>query len=386
MTKTPGKKRKLKDRTAVWDISYYQPDGTRRSKTFHSAAEARAFHAEKVRERRRGGGVGINDMKFRDYAAQHLAFASMSWRQRTIIHHESCLRNHLLPRFGDMWMSGITRESVKQFLGELNDRIDLKTKKRKYKPRYLKDLLKRLNVILNAAVDDHVLEANPAARIGRTFRPIDDEPERVLSFTERELYSVLRCCMKTHYHCFPIFLLMARTGLRPGEAVALDWASVDFESQRIAVVQAIGPKGDVQKTKKNLHRTVDMSDELTRVLTGHRNEQMRSRFNQKQTAPSSRLFPGVWSSHLSFQLKVILERLGLPRHYSPKSFRHTFATLLLERGCRLEEVQRRMGHTDVSVTNGVYGRHADLSGRAAVNQLDQNLLDRDEVVVLRTDE
>ena len=385
MAKTPGKKRKLKDGTTAWDISYYQPDGTRRSTTFHSAAEARAFHAEKVRERLQGGGVGINDMKFRDYAAQHLAFASISQRQRTVLQHESALRNHLLPRFGDMWMSEITRDRVKEFLAELNNQIDPKTKKRKYRPNSLKSILKRLNVILNAAVDDRVIEANPAARIGKTFRPIDDEPERVLSFTERELYSVLRCCMKTHDHCFPIFLLMARTGLRPGEAVALDWASVDFENYRIAVVQAVGPKGDVQKTKKNLHRFVDMSDELTSVLVTHRNEQSRSCFNKKQSVPSQ-VFPRVGRSHMSRHLKFILERLGLPRHYSPKSFRHTFATLLLEWGCRLEEVQRRMGHTDVSVTNSVYGRHANLSGRAAVNQLDQNLLDRDEVVVLRTDE
>ena len=109
---TPGKKRKLRDGTTVYDVSYYEAGGRKKSKTCYSAAEARAFHAEKVREKREGVHV-VNDMKFKDYAQQHRAFSSMSWRQRTIIHHESCLRNHLLPRFGNMWLSQITRESTR---------------------------------------------------------------------------------------------------------------------------------------------------------------------------------------------------------------------------------------------------------------------------------
>ncbi len=383
---TPGKKRKLKDGTIVYDVSYYQSDGKRRSKTFYSAAAARLFHAEKVqdnRRRRAGGTVRSGDISFRGYAARHLTFASVSWRERTLLHHESCLRNHLLPRFGDKWMSELARDEIKTFLVELNAQINPRTGKRRYRPRSLKNVLKRLNVILNAAVDDGVIDANPAARVGKVFRPKDDEPRPELSFTEHELYRVLKCCKETHYHCFPLFLLMARTGLRSGEALALEWHNVEFVKRRFHVVQALGVKGGIQKTKTDQHRTVDMSQELAAVLTRHRNEQVAASHAHGRVAPSL-VFPDIKQRHTAYHVKRILDRLEMQRHYHPHSFRHTFARLLLERGVRVEDVQRRMGHVDIHVTNGLYGRHADLSGTAAVDQLDQNLLDLPDVDLVGT--
>lgn len=378
--KTPGKKRKLDDGTIVYDVSYYDAASKRKMKTCYSALEAREFKAEKIRDKRLG--VSVNDMKFGEFADKHHAFASMSQRERTIVHHESCLRNHLKPRFGDVWMSRITRDMVEDFLIELRDRIDPKTEKRKYAPRYLTDILKRLNVVLNAAVDRRIIQANPAARLGMLFKPKDDEPEVEGSFKEDELLRVLQCCRQTHYHCYPYFLLLARAGLRPGEGLALEWRLVDFEKGVIAIQQAMGPKGDIQKTKTSRHRVVDMSEQLITTLAALRNAQTKAAFSNGATPPT-RVFPGVSERHFGNRMKILLRRTGLPRHFHPMSLRHTFARLLLEKGIRVEDVQRRMGHKDVNMTNAVYGRWADLSGQEAVNRLDPKSLDETNLLVLQ---
>ena len=367
-----GKKRILKDGTAVYDISYYDAANKRHWKTCYSAAERRLFKAEKVREKRQG--VVVNDVRFVDFAERLLGFSALSQRERTVIHSRSVFENHLKPRFGDAWMSRITREMIEDFLLELQKKIDPKTKNPKYKPGYLKDILKRLNVILNAAVDRRIIPANPAARLSKLFRPITDAPLLEKSFNEDDLLTFLLHCKSVHSHCYMLFLLMARSGLRSGEALALGWEFIDTDKRLIDVQRAIGPKGDIQTTKTNEHRFVDMSEQLREALVRLRNEQVKKAF-ASDTQPPAFLFPDTTQRHTGHHFKRVLRKANLPSHFTPTSLRHTFARLLLEKGVRVEEVQRRMGHNDINVTNGIYGKWANLSGQGAVNNLDQKELD-----------
>ncbi|MEG1925229.1 MAG: site-specific integrase [Ruthenibacterium sp.] len=59
------------------------------------------------------------------------------------------------------------------------------------------------------------------------------------------------------------------------------------------------------------------------------------------------------SSFLNSALNRIVQKAGI-HHVSPHSLRHTFATLLLEKGETLENISRILGHKDVDVTFTVY--------------------------------
>ena len=64
---------------------------------------------------------------------------------------------------------------------------------------------------------------------------------------------------------YPLFLLLARTGMRLGEALALQWGDVDFGSHEVRVARAIS-RDRVETPKSGHGRTLDMSEQLARVL------------------------------------------------------------------------------------------------------------------------
>ena len=63
-----------------------------------------------------------------------------------------------------------------------------------------------------------------------------------------------------------ILLLLARTGMRLGEALALQWQDLNFAEREIRVARALGAAGRIDTPKSGRGRTVDVSQELVRTL------------------------------------------------------------------------------------------------------------------------
>jgi integrase len=63
---------------------------------------------------------------------------------------------------------------------------------------------------------------------------------------------------------------------------------------------------------------------------------------------------------------------GLPPHFTPHSFRHTFASLLLQQGESPAYVQRQLGHASIKLTVDTYGKWLPMGNKAAVDRLDDS--------------
>ena len=68
-----------------------------------------------------------------------------------------------------------------------------------------------------------MLQTNPAMRMGKYLRSKKDRREVLAPLTSEELSVLLRTVRKHYKKHFPLFLLLARTGLRIGEALTLKW-------------------------------------------------------------------------------------------------------------------------------------------------------------------
>jgi len=134
--------------------------------------------------------------------------------------------------------------------------------------------------------------------------------------------------------------------------------------------------GRVQLPKDGESREVDLSKQLIEVLKSMLAERRQKCFAAGKSMPEL-LFPtengGVMKkAHIWRAIMRTLKKAKLDLHFSPHSFRHTFASQLLQLGESPVYVQRQLGHSSIKMTVDTYGKWLPAGNRAAVNKLDQN--------------
>jgi integrase/recombinase XerD len=143
-----------------------------------------------------------------------------------------------------------------------------------------------------------------------------------------------------------LFLLLLRTGIRIGEALALTMNDVDLKDRKVHVFQ--GEKND-------MGRVVYMSNDAVFCLKRWfrwRDPEKVCVFYGKGDAPVS-------YSTARARFEKYLEEAGLTaKGYTIHALRHTFASELLNAGMRLEVLQQLMGHQDIEMTRR-YARLTD---------------------------
>jgi len=143
--------------------------------------------------------------------------------------------------------------------------------------------------------------------------------------------------------------LMASTGMRPGEIVALYWKDIDFNRKTIRVQNTIvrGSEGDVKTDSSN--RYVDMLPQAELYLqkqfelTGHQEYVFLSSFHKQ------------FFSHdvIGVNFKRILQKSGVEVR-KLYNLRHTFASQMISKGADIVWVSKMLGHKDVSITLKIY--------------------------------
>jgi integrase len=227
-----------------------------------------------------------------------------------------------------------------------------------------------------AVREDHVLVDNPAAELGEQLGLTRERAsEDVLAFDRVERTRFLDAA---HAHAgpyFPIFFAMSRTGLRPSEARALQWADYDLARQVLMIRRTFGHR-DILGTPKTKHsrRDVDVSPQLATLLQRERKAQAEAKLAGRLAELPTFIFTEADGRRLdrrTFERAFarVLGKAGLGLHYSPKSLRHTYASLMISEGANLVYVSRQMGHASVGITERVYTRWI-AQPVPAVHQLD----------------
>src|SRR5438552_16323697 len=83
--------------------------------------------------------------------------------------------------------------------------------------------------------------------------------------TREQLALFLATAERTEPRLYPLFLTLARSGMRIGEGLALQWDNLDLVGRELRVARGFS-KGRLETPKSGVARTVDMSQQLGRVL------------------------------------------------------------------------------------------------------------------------
>jgi integrase len=326
------------------------------------------------------GGVEKNCPTFSEYATCWLAtHVRPNLKLSTVQSYEGILRFHLLPAFGSARLDGISRTKIKSYLAEL-------TKPEDRAKNTARNILAALRALLNHAVEDGLIDQNPASRLGR-FNLAKGRGRKVEFLTRDEASRFLETAKEIRSQRHPLFLTAVRAGLRLGELVALEWDDIQFgadeeDANRFLMVRHNLVRGQVTSPKGRKARRVDLSRDLRRTLMELRDSRTlqaieKGQFDEggqpkipKVVFPSrtGRYLNGTNLYHRDFL--PCLQAAGL-RRVTFHALRHTFASLLIQKGASLAYVREQMGHSSIQVTVDTYGHLIPGGNIAWVDALDE---------------
>jgi integrase len=229
-----------------------------------------------------------------------------------------------------------------------------------------------LRAALDGAVRDGLIARNPAAAVTRPG--VARSEARHLGADD--VTAVLRAAESSRYH--RALVLIASTGLRKGEALALSWDRVDLEAGVLRVAATIarvaGRLVITEPKTERARRTVPLSPAVVALLRRQRLEQKADRLRAgNQWTDTGLVFTTELGGPVDPRnlLRVIeaAARTAGVAGVGVHTLRHSAAVDWLEAGVHIKAVADLLGHSSIAITGDVYGHTSDDTARAAVDGL-----------------
>lgn len=249
---------KVQFRKGTWWI-YIHHRGRRRAKKIGDRATALQV-ARRIRERLQLGDLsllGTDSDTFETYANTWLTDGEANRKASTHRFYGFNLKLHIIPTLKSQPIGSVRRADCRKVLAEC--------RKKKLRIGSLQGVQRTLSAVLSQAVEDGILPANPAFRMGRHLRK-GDEPRREIHPLARGEAQTFLSTIEQHWpDLYAFFLCALRTGMRLGELLAVQWGDVDFTNRFIEVQRNL-VSGKLTTPKNTNRRRVDMSAHLTETF------------------------------------------------------------------------------------------------------------------------
>jgi integrase len=356
-----------------YKVGYRDPNRRLRYRTFPRRRDAEAYLASVENAKHVGSYLdpSLGAVTLESFWG-HFWRTSKPPAESTQALYEVHARRHIMPYLGNQKLNSLSKADVRLWIAELGESgVGAPTVNASQR------LLRR---VLNVAVDEGRIAANPAAKLGikkpakREIKPITIEQLRAISEEVDDRYRAL-------------VLLLGFCGLRIGEASALRVRSVDLMRRRILIVASAcevgGRRIERESTKTGVSRSVTLPRFLAEELTLH-----LAAFSDPAD-PDALVFRSTGGGAVrqtAFRNRVFqpaCRRLGMDPVPRVHDLRHTAVALAIEQGGTAKEVQELVGHSSIVVTMDVYGhlfeniqeRLADKMDAAYRANLGQQILD-----------
>lgn len=353
----------------------------RRQRTSRRAA-TKAEATRKLRELRR---LAAGDMAPGDHAATVASYwqtwsrgglRSGSRKASTVDTYVTVMERHVLPAIGGVRLRTLMPGDVEHTMGSMRR---LRSTPTGAKGDPVSDQTRRtayavLSLMLDAAVRDRIVSRNVCRDVER---PKVETVEA--DYLDRDELRAVLAAMQGH-RIEPLILLLATTGLRIGEALALRWEDVEDGSVRVTgTLRGAGSTATRTAPKSaRSRRTLPLSPTVVAALRAWKAQQSAERLRAG----------GTWGDWVfTTETGQVLDARNASRQYgralraagldTPARFhllRHTAASLMLADGrVSLRTAAEIMGHGSTRLTSDLYGHVYDDSKRQALDVIGEAL-------------
>ena len=271
--------------------------------------------------------------------------------------YRTVLANHVLPAWKDWRLRDIERLAIQQWVAE---KFVQKTGWQTVRNSWA-----LLSGILESAVEYGYLQTNSARGVKFPQKGLKEKPAIIAGESLAKLLGKLGEPYQT------MVQLIAATGLRIGELLALRWSVLDLDNGTLAVRESVF-EGNFQPPKTaRAVRTIPLGPHVVGVLTRHRARSSRTETNDLVFG-NAMGNPFRESKLLTRVLQPAAESAGLGR-VTWHQFRHIHSSLLNDLRVPAKIAQEQLGHASISTTLGIYTHVVDESHRAAVTAVEERL-------------
>lgn len=229
---------------------------------------------------------------------------------------------------------------------------------------------------LDGAVRDGLLAKNPAAAVKRPG--IARKEARHVEAVD--VTKLLLSAEGLRYR--NVLVLVAGTGMRRGEALAVHWSDVDLKGRTLAVRGTLGRVHGAlmitePKTERS-RRTVPLSAPLVAMLQAHRVDQETERvaagnqWREHGLVFATEMGTPVDPRNILRTVQIAAAKAGMA-DVGVHTLRHSAAVAWLESGVHIKACADLLGHSSIAVTGDIYGHTSDSTARSAVDGLADQL-------------
>ncbi|MBC9118628.1 site-specific integrase [Fructobacillus fructosus] len=254
---------------------------------------------------------------------------------------------HILPRWGDTVVDQIKPVELQEYLNTMQAKI-LSYKK----------VVRYFNQLTKMAVKLDMIDVDPFIKVDMPRERKSKPKKRAMDAQEfKRFIEVLdgQYC-QINKQAYTLLRLVAVTGMRTEEVLALQWKHINFDGGYITIEQALG-RGlhggtYIKATKSETStRTIKVASDMIRKLAQwynlSKNKEPDSFVFNNNSKALQVLRPNKW-------LHEVSDRYGVANGVSMHGLRHTWTTLALEQGATVKQVQTYLGHADASITLNIY--------------------------------
>ena len=272
---------------------------------------------------------------------------------------KSYLEAHLLPAFGEYRLDNLTTPVIQKQVNKWANKANRQSKNAFDSYHKLVGLNKR---ILKYGVSLQLLEHNPATDV-IVPRKKQEKKTEIKFLDKQELKQFLNYLdtldQSKYKNLFNIVLYktLLATGLRIGEAMALEWSDIDLDNGVIDVNKTLNNRIEINSPKSMAsYRQISIDKATILMLKQYKNRQQVKAW---ELGRSEKIvfsnFTGKYfdPNNIRNQLYKHFKNAGVP-NVRFHGLLHTHATLMLNAGMSPKDLQHRLGHSTITMTLNIY--------------------------------
>lgn len=298
----------------------------------------------------------VKSGKFGDVLDEWLALHKTRVKASTWRGIEKRVKKYVRPYFNDMYVDKITLRRCQDFTSKVSN----KTPKSYV---YVTGIVKNT---LDYALRLGMIESNPMLYVikPKPVQQVQDSSKHDNFYNRDELKKFLDTAKDIDFKKYALFRLLAYSGMRVGECLALTWHDLDIKNKTVSVSKTVArtEKGLVIQTPKTKasNRKISLDDRTIQILKEWQLEQRKqllmlgiNAMNKEQLIFSNNSNTFITNETVRGYIKQISKKAGIYQ-ITTHGFRHTHATLLFASGMDIKQVQARLGHSKVQTTLDIY--------------------------------